>query len=248
MNNKFWTIAGTIIGFLSLLFAGISFYLNREKETSLEVKRVSDIELTKPLKVQGLSSTYIYNDTIPVEHLWQSSFVITNIGEQTLYGKGFPSRNIKEDVLKLHFSNTSGILVIELMDTNTDISLLHDSLLLFSQWKPHEYAEIKILSDGPLPPDIMINEYDIQNGTIIYTEYSPKEKIANQRFVDIFPYALYKALWWVIMIFDAVILLCLVIAGVKQYRQAKDKITKCVTIVIWSIVLFLMFAPLMWMF
>lgn len=60
MNNKFWTIAGTIIGFLSLLFAGISFYLNREKETSLEVKRVSDIELTKPLKVQGLSSTYIY--------------------------------------------------------------------------------------------------------------------------------------------------------------------------------------------
>lgn len=35
MNNKFWTIAGTIIGFLSLLFAGISFYLNREKETSL---------------------------------------------------------------------------------------------------------------------------------------------------------------------------------------------------------------------
>ena len=248
IDNKFWTIAGFVIGLLSLVFAGITFHINREKSTSLEVKRVSDIELTKPLNVDRLSSTYYYDDSIPVKHLWQYSFVITNTGEQTLFGRGLPLRNIREDALKLHFSNANNILAIELIDTNTEMSLVCDSLLLFSQWRPKEYVELRLLSDGSLPADLIINEYDIQNSTISYTKYSPEEKVTQRRFVDRFPYALYKALWWVVIIFDAIFIVFLAIVAATQYKQTKDKVVKISTIIVWGVVLCLMFAPLMWMF
>ena len=248
ISNKFWTIAGFIIGVLSLIFAGVSFYLNREKSTSLEIKRVSDIELTKPLNVEGLSSTYFYEDTIFVEHLWQSSFVITNTGEQTLYGKGFPSRNIREDVLKLHLSQNNSILAVKIIDTNTDIFLQCDSLLVFSQWRPKEFVEIRILSNGSSAPNIHINANDIQNSTITYTKYSPEEKVTKKRFVDKFPYSLYQAIWWVVIIFETILFLSLFVIGVKQSYQEKTKVCKITTIVLWIIVLFLMFAPVMWMF
>lgn len=225
------------------------FYLNREKSTSLEIKRVSDIELTKPLNVERLSSTYLYDDSIPVKHLWQSSFVITNTGEQTLFGKGFTFRNIKDEALALHISNTNSVLSIELIDTNTDISLQHDSLLFFSQWKPKEYAEIRILSDGQLAPDLTINEYDIQNSVITYTKYSPEEKVIKERFVDKFPYALYQAIWWVIIIYYAALFLTLVIMLLVLFTDSKGNVKKIIsTLIVWIIAIFLLFAPIMWMF
>ena len=79
-------------------------------------------------------------------------------------------RNIKDEALVLHISNTNSVLSVELVDTNTVMSLRYDSLLIFSQWKPKEYAEIRILSDGQLAPDLTINEYDIQNSVITYTK------------------------------------------------------------------------------
>ena len=248
IDNRIWTIAGVVIGLLSLVFTGVSFYLNREKSTSLEIKRVSDIELTKPLNVERLSSTYLYDDSIPVKHLWQSSFVLTNTGEQTLFGKGFPLRNIREEALTLHLSNSNSILAIEIIDTNTDITIQSDSLLFFSQWRPKEYVEIMVLSDGPSAPEVTINEKDIQNSTITYTKYSPEEKLTKKRFVDRFPYSLYQAIWWVVVIFDSLSFVILIITGVTQYSQAKDRVTKITTVVVWVLVLLLLFAPLMWMF
>lgn len=248
IDNKFWTIAGFVIGLLSLIFAGISFYLNRDKSTSLEIKRVSDVELTKPLNVERLSSTYLYDDSIPVEHLWQSSFVITNTGEQTLFGKGFAFRNIKDEALALHISNTNSVLSVELVDTNTVMSLRYDSLLIFSQWKPNEYAEIRILSDGQLAPDLTINEYDIQNSVITYTKYSPEEKVIKERFVDRFPYALYQAIWWVIIIYYAALFLTLVIMLLVLFTDSKGNVKKIIsTLIVWIIAIFLLFAPIMWM-
>ena len=89
--SKFVKIAGFVISVLSLVFAALTFYYNREKTTLLEINRVNDFELTKPLNIKNLSSIYMY-DSIPVEHLWQSSFVITNKGETTIYGEGFETK------------------------------------------------------------------------------------------------------------------------------------------------------------
>lgn len=245
VDNKFWTIAGFVVGLLSLVFAGVSYYFNREKSTSLEIKRVGDVELTKPLNVDKLSSLYFYDDSIPVQHLWQSTFVLTNCGEQTLLGKGFTARNIREDALKLHFSN-SHILSLEVVTTNSDISLIGDALL-FSQWKPKEYVELKVLSDGSTAPDMSINEYDIQNGTVIYTKYSPDEKEMKRSIADRLPYAATQGLWWVTIIYFTLMLLYFLIKGTKEYRKQQGKIAKVAFVVIWVIMIALLYAPLLWM-
>ena len=153
----FFGVLGTIV----LIVLGILQFVNdRHKPTILEIKTISGIELTRPLNVEHLSSTYLYFDSIPVEHLWQSSYVITNIGGTSLYGKGFDVKNIKGDALLFHLANCEKILSIELIKTNAGICL-QDKSLQFSQWRPNEYVEIRIISDGPTFPELQIDERDI---------------------------------------------------------------------------------------
>lgn len=243
--NKFGIIASIVIGILSLAFAAFTLYYNREKATILEINRINDIELTKPLNIKNLSSTYVY-DSIPVEHLWQSSFVITNRGETTIYGEGFDTKNIKGSALRLHLTKSRNILTIDIVSTNTDVLLSNDSLY-FSQWKPNEYIEIKVLSDGSSVPELTINERDIQDAQIIYTKYSPEVKKEETKLIDQFPRAFSQSLWWIVIIFDGIMFICFAFAAIGQYQQAKDKVTKIVTVIIWTIILFLIFTPLLWM-
>ena len=162
-NYKFWTIAGVLIGFLSFVGLCITLYLNRQKSTILEVKTISNVELTRPLNVNHLSSSYFFDDTIPVEHLWQSSVVITNIGETTLYGEGFDSKNIKGESLSIQLNNCDNLLSVEKVDGYSDV-FLQKGALCFSQWRPNEYVELRILADGPEAPSLQINERDIKEG------------------------------------------------------------------------------------
>lgn len=246
-NTKFRNIAEIVMIFLTVVGLGITWYSNRHKSTLLEIKTISDIELTRPLNVAHLSSTYFYDDSIPVEHLWQSSFVITNIGENTLYGNGFENRTIKEDALLFQLKNCKRVLSIEVVDNNADVSLCNKSLH-FSQWRPNEYVELRIISDGPMAPEFLINERDIKEGKVIYAKYSPEEKLVVKRLVDFLPLPLYKALWWVIIIFELLLLLFLLITGIQQYVKTKDKVTRITTVIVWIVFLVLMFAPLLWMF
>ena len=246
-NTKFWTIAGVLIGFLSLVGVGITIFVNRHKSTILEVKTINTLELTRPLNVAHISSTYLYDDSIPVEHLWQSSYVISNIGETTLYGTGFEAKNIKGDALAFRLANCEKILSIEILDNNADVSLENNSFCL-SQWRPNEYIELQILSDGNQAPALLINERDIQEGKVIYSQYSPEEKPVVKRLVDYLPKSVYKAIWWVVIIFELVLLIFLIITGVQQYSKKDDGFDKITTAVVWIVFLILMFAPMLWMF
>ena len=58
-NSKFWKIAGVLVGFAALAVALIQLYIHREKQPALEIKKISEVELTQPLEVAKLSSTYI---------------------------------------------------------------------------------------------------------------------------------------------------------------------------------------------
>lgn len=244
--SRFHSIVSLLITFLSLAFAALTFYYNREKTTILEISRVSDLELTKPLNIKKLSSAYTY-DSIPVEHLWQSSFVITNKGETTIYGNGFEAKNIRGNAIRLHLTNSSRILAIEVVDATAEVSLLCDSLY-FTQWRPNEYIEIKVLSDGSLAPELCINNRDIKDAQIIYTRYSLGAKSENARLIDIFPRAVSLSLWWIVIIFYAVMFIALSIAATKQCKQATDKTTKVITTIVWIMVISLVYLPLLWMF
>lgn len=245
-NSNFWSIASVVIAVLSFVGFSINWYENRHKSTILEIKTISEIELTRPLNVERLSSIYWY-DSIPVEHLWQSSYVITNIGEITLYGAGFENKNIKGDVLPLQLKNCDNLLSIEKVEGNTD-AILQNMSLCFSQWRPNEFIELRILADGPQVPELMINERDIKEGKVIYTQYSPEEKPVVKRWIDYLPLSISKALWWVVLIFYIIIAIFSAISGVNQYRQAENKMTRTITLVVWIVTFIFMLAPLLWMF
>lgn len=245
-NNNFWTIAGVVLAFLSLVGLGITLYGNRHKPTILEIKTISEIELTRPLNVEHLSSTYLY-DSIPVEHLWQSSFVITNVGETTLYGEGFEDKNIKGESLLIHLINCENLLSIERVDGNSD-AIMHDRALFFSQWRPNEYLELRILADGPKAPEVQISERDIKEGKVIYTRYSPEEKLVAKRWIDHFPSSLSNALWWVVIISYIILFVFSLFAAVVQYRNAEGKVQRTITIIVWIFTFIIILAPLLWMF
>lgn len=247
-NGKFWTIVGAIITLLSFIIGvGLTVYFNRDKSTIIEIRKMSCLELTKPLDVDRLSSTYLYDDSIPVEHLWQSSYILKNIGDKTIYGAGYEPKSIRNNAVKLHIDKCNLLLALEILDTNTD-GCLQDDSLVFYQWRPEEYIELQILSDGPDAPRVQISDRDIKDVRIVNTEYSPEEKLTPSRFVDRLPRTLSRALWWIVIVFEFILLFVLLVAGGKQIRQTTDRITKISTVIVWVVMLFLLFAPLLWMF
>lgn len=247
INKKIQMFFGAL-GTVILIVLGVLQFINdRHKPTILEVKTISEIELTRPLNVDHLSSTYLYYDSIPVEHLWQSSFVITNIGGTSLYGKGFDVKNIKGDALFFKLTNCEKILSIESVDNNAGICIQNKSLQ-FTQWRPNEYIEIRVISDGPTSPELQINERDIVDGKVVYAKYSPEEAPVKQRLVDYLSKTTYKVLWWVVLIFYIIIALFSIGAAIQQYKNAENKTTRTITLVVWIITYIFMLAPLLWMF
>lgn len=248
ISKKIQSALGAIATIILIVLAALPIYINRKKTTSLEIKKINEVELTRPLNITRLSSTYMYDDSIPVKHLWQTLFVIKNTGETTIYGEGFENRNICGDALNLKVENCTKLLSLQITEKTSDAFVMKNSTSLkFSQWRPKEYVELMIVSDGSIGPEIRINDREIKDATIEYVTYSPEEQIVKKRFVDTFPLSLYNVLWWIIMIVDITILVILIVAGVKQYLQANDMTSKITTIIVWVVVLFLMFAPLMWM-
>jgi len=248
INKKLQSALGAIATIILIVLAALPIYTNRKKTTSLEVKKINEVELTRPLNITRLSSIYMYDDSIPVKHLWQTYFVIKNTGETTIYGEGFEDKNICGDALNLKVENCTKLLSLQITESTSDAFVAENSTSLrFTQWRPKEYVELMIVSDGSIGPEIIINDREIKDATIEYETYSPEEQIVKKRFVDTFPQALYNVLWWIIMVVDLAILAILIIAGIKQYVQANDLTTKITTIIVWVVVLFLMFAPLLWM-
>lgn len=247
-NGKVWTVIGAIATLLSCVIGvGLTIYFNRDKSTIIEIRKMSSVELTRPLDVARLSSTYMYDDSIQVKHLWQSSYLLKNIGETTIYGPGFEPKSIRGNAIILHIEDCNQLLSLEIKDTNTD-GCLHNDSLCFYQWRPEEYIELQILSDGPNAPRVYISDRDIQDVKIVKTEYSPEEKVTFNRFVDKFPPSLYKTIWWIVIVFECIMLFALLVAGIKQFRTTPDLVTKISTAIVWIVVLLLMFAPVLWMF
>ena len=83
INKKLQSALGAIATIILIVLAALPIYTNRKKTTSLEVKKINEVELTRPLNITRLSSIYMYDDSIPVKHLWQTYFVIKNTGETT---------------------------------------------------------------------------------------------------------------------------------------------------------------------
>lgn len=247
INKNFWAALGAIGTFVAIVLAGVTLYINRERSTSLEIKKINEVELTRPLNVTRLSSTYLYDDSIPVEHLWQTSYVIKNTGETTIYGEGFDNKTIRGNALKLFVNNCVNLLSLKITETNTDAFLINDSIK-FIQWRPNEYVELMVVSDSPQAPEILISERDIQNATISYVTYSPQEQLVEAGMMDKLPKTMEKTLWWIIIIVESISIFILVLAGISQIIQAKTKKDKTTNLFVFLWIVMLILFPILWMF
>ena len=84
-KNLFWNKTSAFIGLIAIIVAiGISWYFNREKSTILNIEKVSEILLTKPLNVEGLTANYMYYDSIEVKNLYDNS-ILPNIMDVLIF-------------------------------------------------------------------------------------------------------------------------------------------------------------------
>jgi hypothetical protein len=165
----------------------VSLFFNREKKTILDIEKVNETQLTKSLNVKGLSSMYLYNDSIEVQNLWQSTFVIRNIGRKTIYGEGFTESSIRGSHIPLIIENCATILSVDITNNNCGATLRDTLNLIIKQWKPKEYVEITILTDGENSPNLTISDRDIADSQITYSVYSPEITDSNYKLIDYLP-------------------------------------------------------------
>ena len=251
-KNLFWNKTGAIIGLIAIVVAvgigSISWYVNREKSTILNIERVNEILLTKPLDVKGLTSSYRYNDSIEVKYLWQTTFVIRNTGDKTIYGNGFPEQSIRGSYIPLLVDNCDNVLLTTITNENNEAKMIAPLQLSITQWKPKEYVEITILTDGIDPPNLKISDRDIKDAKTTYSVYSLEEVNKNKKWIEYLPKGLASFLKWMVVI----TMICLLFAAIwginAQITNIGSKGQKITTIIVLLIFMVILLCPILWIF
>lgn len=245
MKKFFWGL----VTFLGLVFTVLTFYYQviRKEVTSINVERVNAVLLTRPLNINGLKVTYTYNDTIDVKELWQTTFLIRNTGDKTILGEGFAGKNIRDTHIPIVIRNCNQLLSATVSDNSNGATLSKDRLYI-KQWRPNEYVEITVISEGPNPPSLNISDREIMESEITYSVYSPKQDLSNKRLIDWLPNWLAFVLKWIITI----IIVAGVISLIFQVPRELKKVPE-LWIRFFSLILFIGFmlffaSPLLWIF
>jgi len=248
-KNLIWNKTSVLIGVIAIVVAiGISWYFNREKSTILNIEKVSEILLTKPLDVEGFTSSYMYNDSIEVKNLWQTTFVIRNIGEKTIYRNGFSESSIIGSHIPLNVENCEKVLSAIITNENNSSFMLKPLQLIIKQWKPKEYVEITMLTEGVMSPNLKIDDREIKDSEITYSVYSAEKINEKQKLIEYFPRGLAITLKWIITSVMVVSLFAAIIAINNHLKTEPKKGQKILIVALWLFALVFLFSPILWMF
>ncbi len=246
--NNFWNKTSAIIGIVAIIVTiFITWYFNRDKETSLNIEEINTTLLTQNLNVEGLSVNYLYQDSIEVKNLWKSLFAIKNTGEQTLYGKGFSDMNVQDGIIPLDISGCERLLSVRMKNSNNGAILNNKGVLIVTQWKPNEYVEIEVLSEGVKAPQLNVNSRGIKDASISYSKYTPSTIIVEPKIIDRFPTSIRNVIKWFIIVVMGI----LILASITQIpNQLKDKhaAVKIITLIFMIFFLSIIISPILWMF
>jgi hypothetical protein len=247
-KSLIWNKTNVLIGLIAIIVTiGISWYVNREKRTILNVEKVSEILLTKPLNVEGLTSSYTYNDSIEVKNLWRTTFVIKNVGEKTIYGKGFPEQSIRDLHIPFLIKNCEKVLSVIITNENNEAWIDEPLKLGIIQWKPEEYIEITTLTDGDNPPDLRINDREIKDSKITYSVYSAEKINENKKLIEHLPKRLVNTFKWIIVVVMVFLFIVAVFTIPEQVKTA-SKEQKVLTLMLWLFFMTILLCPILWMF
>lgn len=143
ISKRFTDNLGLIIGFLALIAAGLSLFVQIKKQTAQVTLRIlAKDELTSAARIQGFDAQYNYLGR-RVDHLWKVTIEMANTGTKNLVGEG-PQSSLLQNRIDLSFHKGVEILKIETLQSNFPILIEQPSpegfSLVFSQWNEGETA------------------------------------------------------------------------------------------------------------
>lgn len=244
--KKYLTLVFTIIG---VIIAGIGVYYQifYHEKISLDIKKITSTQLTRPLNIDGLKVAYTFHDTINVNQLWQTSFVIRNTGSKTILGEGFVDKNIRKNYIPINIESCKQLLSAQITNCNNGVTFVNKRLFI-TQWRPDEYVEITIISEGDKSPSLKINDREIVDSEITYSVYSPQPDKSNKKIIDSFPKGFALFLKWSIVITIIIMSFASLIQIPKQLKSISGTGAKISTIIAWLIIVVIFASPLLWIF
>ncbi len=234
---------------LTIVIAALGLYYQvfYKERISLNVETVSTTLLTRPFHIEGLRASYTFHDSINVERLWQTTFVIKNTGNKTILGEGFSNKNIRNSYIPLKFEKCNRLLSTKLTNSNNDAFLINNNLYI-SQWKPNEFCEIMVISDGLDSPCLTICDRDIVDSEITYSVYSPKTDTSNKKLIDYLPNFIKVTLKWIIVAIIITVSLASIVEVIKQTKKQSGVLVIVLTIIACLIIIAIFASPLLWIF
>ena len=251
-------IFGYLIGIITVLGFGITIYFQfiHKDIVEVEVKTIDKTQLTNVPDTEGLTVKYLYQDST-VNNLWKIRYVISNIGTKTIIAEG-TNKNILSENLHIAFNDSVKILSVNIDKANFPISA-HNNYrniitLDFKQWKKTEFIDIVIIVENfnKIDPFIVLDERDIIDSKVIFSEYKPSERNDTKKLIDYLPKGLATFLKWSIVFVICIMDIVAIVAINKQFREDlsinSDKAVKILIFIIWLILTIIFSIPLLWIF
>ena len=248
MQNNFWNKTNVLIGLAAIIISIlIAWWNNREKVTSLNIEKFNETLLTKPLDIEGLSALYIFHDTIRVSNLWQTTFIIKNTGNNTIYGEGFQERNTRTGNIPFTVNDCERVLSANVNNANNGAFIMGSHNLYITQWHPGEYIEITLITEGENSPNLKISDREIKDSHITYSVFSIDETAQKKTIINYLPKIIADIVKWLVVFVIGLMIIGFCITIPEQIKNnTQDQ--KVLTIILWIIVLFIIMSPILWMF
>jgi len=241
--------AATVAGVAMTIY----FQFIHKDVIELEVKTIDKTQLTKTPDENGLTVQYVYQDSI-VKNLWKLRYVISNVGTKTIIAKG-NNKNTILDHLPIVFKDSIKILSADINKSNFPVHLesLNSNIINmdFKQWKKSEFIDIIIIAENfsQTDPIISMDERDIIDSKIAFSEYKPSEENIQKKLIDYLPKGFANFLKWIIVCVICIMDIVAIVAINKQLKEDPNpKSMKLFTFTVWLIITILFSIPLLWIF
>ena len=180
---------------------------------------------------------------------------MSNSGTKTFIGQG-NKKDIIYQGLQLRFDKPT-IKIVDFRITNSNFPVTTDSTsntpsLGFKQWKSGESVEVTFITENTSEadlPGLKIDELDIINGSIKYSELQTLEENKPKRLIDRLPGGAQRFFWWCVIFQYGILQVSSIVILTRELKKPGFKSIWQKTLIIAIVLVFTCFfyLPLLWM-
>lgn len=216
ISSSLGVIFTIISAIVSLIVGGFTIYFYLKKDNpKLEVTTYSEQLITQQRNIDNLKATYVYKDSLEVNNLWQSKYVIRNVGKKTIVGQGENSTLIDAGI-RFSFPDSVKVLYCDITNNTIDAKNKNNSIT-FKQWRSNEYVEISALIESVECPQFKINDRDIIDADVNYKQISITD--GGERLIKYLPKELAYILRYVWLIYQ----ICFTFLTFSSFRKLMSR-------------------------